>query len=195
MDAVEPQIRALWEEDMPATVIAERIGRKNSLTVVKDRVRVRRPQYEPADRAARTTCQPGEPAQCDLWFPPVKIPVRAGQMAGPPVPVVVNGYSRWLMARTSPLRAAVELFAGMWMPLRVLGRLSTEPTPGITGESGAVPPAGSSPIWQRWSPLIPPPRPGDARPAGRMRPPRPGDPRPGGVTPGRRTGWCAGAGR
>lgn len=123
VDAVEPQIRALLEEfpDMPATVIAERIGWVNSLTVLKDRVRVLRPQYKPVDPASRTTYQPGELAQCDLWFPPVKIPVGAGQMASPPVLVMVSGYSRWLMARMVPSRAAGDLFAGMWMLLRMLG--------------------------------------------------------------------------
>ncbi|GAA2894688.1 hypothetical protein GCM10010517_59420 [Streptosporangium fragile] len=90
VDAVEPQIRHLLEEfpDMPATVIAERIGWTNSLTVLKNRVRALRPQYKPADPSSRTTYQPGELAQCDLWFPPVKVPVGAGQTASPGSPRV-----------------------------------------------------------------------------------------------------------
>jgi transposase len=123
VDAVEPQIRELLEEfpDMPATVIAERIGWQNSITVLKDRIRVLRPQYKPVDPASRTTYQPGELAQCDLWFPPAKIPIGAGQAASPAVLVMVSGYSRWLMARMLPSRAAGDLFAGMWALLTVLG--------------------------------------------------------------------------
>ena len=123
VDAAEPQIRALLAEfpDMPATVIAERIGWTRSLTVLKDRVRVLRPQYRPVDPASRTSYQPGELAQCDLWFPPAKIPVGAGQAGSPPVLVMVSGYSRWLMATMVPSRAAGDLFAGMWSVLRALG--------------------------------------------------------------------------
>lgn len=123
VDAVEPQIRQLLEQfpDMPATVIAERIGWRNSLTVLKDRIRVLRPQYQPVDPASRTTYQPGELAQCDLWFPPAQIPLGAGQAGSPPVLVMVSGYSRWLMARMLPSRAAGDLFAGMWTLLRMLG--------------------------------------------------------------------------
>ncbi|MEW9534769.1 IS21 family transposase [Microbispora sp. NPDC049125] len=123
VDVVEPQVRLLLEEfpDMPATVIAERIGWANSLTVLKDRIRVLRPQYKPADPASRTSYQPGELAQCDLWFPPVKVPVGAGQTASLPVLVMVCGYSRWLMAQMLPSRAAGDLFSGMWTLLRGLG--------------------------------------------------------------------------
>jgi transposase len=123
VDAVEPRIRDLLAEfpDMPATVIAERIGWSNSLTVLKDRIRVLRPQYKPVDPASRTSYAPGELAQCDLWFPPAKIPVGAGQTASPPVLVMVSGYSRWLLARMLPSRAAGDLFAGMWALMRTLG--------------------------------------------------------------------------
>ncbi|GAA1837862.1 IS21-like element ISMbo1 family transposase [Actinomadura chokoriensis] len=123
VDAAEPAIRELLAEfpDMPATVIAERIGWERSMTVLKDRVRVLRPQYKPADPASRTAYQPGELAQCDLWFPPAKVPVGAGQQTSPPVLVMVSGYSRWMLARMLPSRAAGDLFAGMWALLRLLG--------------------------------------------------------------------------
>ncbi|MFC6080675.1 IS21 family transposase [Sphaerisporangium aureirubrum] len=123
VDAVEPRIRALLEEfpDMPATVIAERIGWDRSLSVLKGRIRLLRPYYRPADPASRTTYQPGELAQCDLWFPPAKISLGAGQTGCPPVLVMVSGYSRWLMARMLPSRSAGDLFAGMWMLLRGWG--------------------------------------------------------------------------
>jgi transposase len=123
VDAVEPQIRALLGEfpDMPATVIAERIGWERSITVLKDRVRLLRPQFQPADPASRTTYQAGELAQCDLWFPPVKVPLGAGHVGSPPVLVMVSGYSRWLMARMLPTRTAGDLFAGHWALLSGLG--------------------------------------------------------------------------
>lgn len=123
VDAVEPQIRALLAEfpDIPATVIAERIGWQRSMTVLKERVRMLRPQYKPLDPASRTTYQPGELAQCDLWFPPVKVPLGAGHRGSPPVLVMVSGYSRWLMARMLPSRTAGDLFAGHWALLSQLG--------------------------------------------------------------------------
>jgi transposase len=123
VDAVEPQIRALLKEfpEMPATVIAERIGWDRSLTVLKDRVRVLRPVFRPVDPASRTTYQPGELAQCDLWFPPVDVPLGAGQAGRPPVLVMVSGYSRWLTARMIPSRQAQDLFAGHWALLSGIG--------------------------------------------------------------------------
>lgn len=123
VDAVEPRIRALLKEfpDMPATVIAERIGWDRSITVLKERVRVLRPLYLPADPASRTSYQAGELAQCDLWFPPAPIPVGAGHTASPPVLVMVSGYSRWLTARMLPSRTAGDLFAGHWALLAGLG--------------------------------------------------------------------------
>ncbi len=55
VDAFEPEIRKLLVEypRMPATVIAQRIGWTNSMTVLKDRLRAIRPDYlgvDPADR-------------------------------------------------------------------------------------------------------------------------------------------------
>ncbi|MGW0486522.1 IS21 family transposase [Nonomuraea sp. NPDC003214] len=123
VDAAEPQIRELLRQwpDMPATVIAERIGWQRSMTVLKDRVRQIRPEYRPADPASRTSYQPGELAQCDLWFPPTRVPVGPGRAVSLPVLVLVCGYSRWLLARMLPSRAAGDLFAGMWALLSLLG--------------------------------------------------------------------------
>jgi transposase len=100
VDAVEPQIRELLEQwpEMPATVIAERIGWDRGLTVLKDRVRDLRPAYRPADPASRTVYEAGEISQCDLWFPPADIPLGFGQVGRPPVLVMVAGYSRWISA-------------------------------------------------------------------------------------------------
>ena len=128
VDAVEPQVRALLKEfpQMPATVIAERIGWTRSLTVLKDRVRELRPVYAPVDPASRTTYRPGERAQCDLWFPPAPIPLGWGQVDSPPVLVLVSGYSRWFASKMIPTRNAEDLVLGQWAVLQQLGGVPRE---------------------------------------------------------------------
>lgn len=123
VDEVEPQIRELLAEfpDLPTTVIADRIGWCRSITVLRERVRQLRPHYRPLDPSSRTTYRPGELAQCDLWLPPVRVPLGAAQEGSPPVLVMVSGYSRWLMARMIPSRHAEDLFAGHWALLSKLG--------------------------------------------------------------------------
>jgi transposase len=126
VDVVEPRIRELlvsWP-DMPATVIAERIGWTRSMTVLKDRVRELRPIYLPPDPASRTAYEPGGIGQCDFWFPDIELPVGAGEVRTAtrlPVLVMVCGYSRWLSAVLIPSRSAQDLFAGWWQLLGGLG--------------------------------------------------------------------------
>jgi transposase len=140
VDAVEPQIRELlraWPT-MPATVIAERIGWQRSIRVLRDRVAELRPAYLPPDPASRTAYAAGELAQCDLWFPPVTLPVGFGQARSAtrlPVLVMVSGYSRWLSARLLPSRAAEDLFAGWWQLLAQLGGV---PKALVWDQEGAV---------------------------------------------------------
>jgi hypothetical protein len=116
VDGVEPAIRALLKEfpEMPATVIAERIGWDRSMTVIKERVRELRPVYAPVDPASRTSYGPGERAQCDLWVPPAPIPLGFGQVDSPPllVMMMMAGYSRWLCAKVIPTRNAEDLVLG-----------------------------------------------------------------------------------
>lgn len=116
VDAVEPAIRELLQQTptMPATVIAERIGWEKGMTVLKERVRELRPAYLPVDPVSRTVYQPGELAQCDLWFPPVSVPLGHGQAGSPPVLVLVSGYSRIIAARMLPSRQAGDLIDGHW---------------------------------------------------------------------------------
>jgi transposase len=126
VDGFEPRIRELLQAypRMPATVIAERIGWDRGLTVLKDRVRELRPVYLPPDPASRTSYVAGEIAQCDLWFPPVELPVGFGQVRRPaqlPVLTMVTGYSRWLPAVLIPSRKAEDLFAGWWQLISSLG--------------------------------------------------------------------------
>jgi transposase len=114
LDAHEAAIRQLLEgfPRMPATVIAERIGWERSMTVLKDRVRELRPLFLPADPCQRTEYRPGELAQWDLWFPPVKIALGQGQAATLPVIVGVSGYSRTITARMIPSREAHDILLG-----------------------------------------------------------------------------------
>lgn len=119
VDEVEPRIRELLQSypRMPATVIAERIGWERGLTVLKERVAELRPVYLPPDPAGRTNYVAGEIAQCDLWFPPIELPVGFGQVRRPallPVLTMITGYSRWLSALLLPTRSAADLFAGWW---------------------------------------------------------------------------------
>ena len=85
VDAVEPRIRELLKAypTMPATVIAERIGWTRSIRVLSARVAELRPVYLPPDPASRTNYAAGEIAQCDLWFPPIDLPVGFGQVRRP----------------------------------------------------------------------------------------------------------------
>ena len=126
VDAVEPRIRELLVvyPRMPATVIAERIGWSRSIRVLSARVAQLRPVYLPPDPASRTSYAAGQIAQCDLWFPPVRLPVGFGQVRTPaqlPVLTMVCGYSRWLLAMLLPSRRAEDLFAGWWRLIEGLG--------------------------------------------------------------------------
>jgi lambda repressor-like predicted transcriptional regulator len=96
VDAVEPQIRALLAEfpDMPTSVIMERVRWARGKTVFFERVAALRPLFRPVDPVSRTEYQAGGLAQCDLWFPPVDVPLGWGQAGRPPVLAMVSGYSR-----------------------------------------------------------------------------------------------------
>jgi transposase len=118
VDAVEPWIRDLLRvyPTMPATVIAERIGWTRSIRVLSERVAELRPVYLPPDPASRTMYAAGEIAQCDLWFPPITLPVGFGQTRKPaqlPVLTMACGYSRWLSAVLIPSRRMEDL-CGYW---------------------------------------------------------------------------------
>jgi len=126
VDEVEPRIRELLRvyPTMPATVIAERIGWTHSIRVLSARVAELRPVYLPPDPASRTAYAAGEIAQCDLWFPPITLPVGFGQTRKPtqlPVLTMVAAYSRWLLAMLIPSRKAEDLFAGWWRLIATLG--------------------------------------------------------------------------
>ncbi len=124
VDDVEPRIRALLAEfpDMPTTVIMERVGWTRGKTVFFERVQQLRPLFQLVDPASRTEYQPGELAQCDLWFPPAEVPLGFGQAGHPPVLVIVSGYSRMIAAVMLPSRQAPDLLAGHWQLISGWGR-------------------------------------------------------------------------
>ena len=140
VDEVEPRIRELLRAypRMPATVIAERIGWTRSIRVLSGRVAELRPAYLPPDPASRTAYAAGEIAQCDLWFPPVELPVGCGQTRKPallPVLTMICGYSRWLSALLIPSRRAADLFAGWW---QLIGGLGAVPRVLVWDGEGAI---------------------------------------------------------
>lgn len=126
VDAVEPEIRKWLRVDakMPATVIAERIGWEHSITILKDRIRVIRPEYAGVDPADRIVHEPGQAAQMDLWFPEPRIPVGFGQAAMLPVLVMTLTFSRFLSAVMLPSRQGGDLLAGMWQLIAQVGAVS-----------------------------------------------------------------------
>jgi transposase len=131
VDAFEPAIRELLRvyPAMPATVIAERVGWQRSIRVLSGRVAELRPAYLPPDPVSRTMYAAGQVAQCDLWFPPVELPVGAGQVRSAkrlPVLTMICGYSRWLSAVLIPSRQAQDLFAGWWQLICGLGAVPRE---------------------------------------------------------------------
>ena len=102
--------------------------------------------YLPPDPASRTAYATGEIAQCDLWFPPVELPVGFGQTRKPtqlPVLTMICAYSRWLSA-ADPLAVRPDLFAGWWRLIAGLGRCGGHWCGTVKRRSGASVPGGLS---------------------------------------------------
>ena len=121
----EPHVRQLLAKtpEMPATVIAERVGWTGSITWFRDNVRRLRPEHRPVDPSDRLTWLPGDAAQCDLWFPPKKIPIEDGSRTLLPVLVITAAHSRFMLGRMIPTRTTADLLLGMWLLLQQLGRV------------------------------------------------------------------------
>lgn len=124
-DAYEPQVRALLVEwpRMPGPVIAQRIGWPFSEGPLKKLLARIRPEYVGIDPVDRVSYEPGQLAQCDLWFPAPSIPVAAGQERVLPVLVIVLGFSRFLSATMIPSRQAGDILSGMWQLISGIGRV------------------------------------------------------------------------
>jgi len=133
----EPRVRALLEQtpDMPATVLAERVEWTGSIRWFSDNVKRLRPEHRPIDPADRLTWAAGDAAQCDLWFPPRKIPLEDGTTKLLPVLVITAAHSRFVTARMIPTRKTEDLLLGSWELIQQLGcvprRLIWDNEPGI----------------------------------------------------------------
>jgi transposase len=125
VDPFEPQIRVLLTEwpRMPGPVIAQRIGWPHSMAPLRKRLAIIRPEYVGVDPVDRTVYEPGQIAQCDLWFPESKIPVGSGQQRVLPVLVMTLGFSRFMTAVMIPSRQAGDILSGMWELICRLGRV------------------------------------------------------------------------
>jgi hypothetical protein len=121
----EPLVRQLLitTPDMPATVIAERVGWTGSITWFRENVRRLRPEHRPVDPSDRLTWLPGDAAQCDLWFPPRKVPLEDGSKVLLPVLVITCAHSRFVLGQMIPTRRTEDLLLGMWELLEQLGRV------------------------------------------------------------------------
>lgn len=121
----EAKVRALLADDaeLPATVIAERVGWEGSITWFRANVKRLRPQHRRVDPADRLVWEPGDAAQCDLWFPPRKIPLEDGTARLLPVLVITAAHSRFITARMIPTRKTEDLLLGSWELLGQLGRV------------------------------------------------------------------------
>lgn len=109
--------------EMPATVLAERVGWTGSIRWFRDNVNRVRADHRPIDPADRLTWAAGDVAQCDLWFPPRKILLEDGSRTLLPVLVMSCGYSRFTLGRMIPTRKTPDLLLGSWSLLEALGRV------------------------------------------------------------------------
>ena len=120
---------------MPATVLAERVGWEGSIRWFSDNVKRLRPEHRPIDPADRLSWAPGDAAQCDLWFPPRKIPLEDGTSKLLPVMVITAAHSRFMAGQMIPTRKPEDLLLGTWELIqqlgRVPGRLIWDNEPGI----------------------------------------------------------------
>ena len=123
--AVEARVRALLEDDpdLPATVLAERVGWTGSISWFRENVKLLRPEHRKIDPADRLVWEPGDAAQCDLWFPPRKIPIEDGTSKLLPVLVITAAYSRFVTGRMIPTRKTEDLLLGSWELIGQLGRV------------------------------------------------------------------------
>jgi transposase len=137
VDPFVPRIHELLKATptMPATVIAERIGWERGITILKERVAEIRPLYRPPKPYQRTSYEPGELAQWDLWQPDVEVPIGYGRTAKLWVIVGVCGYSRWMVAHMIPSRQTHDVLGGH---LRCLIDLGAVPRTGVYDNEGAI---------------------------------------------------------
>jgi hypothetical protein len=121
----EPRVRELLEQtpDMPATVLAERVGWTGSIRWFRENVARLRPEQRPIDPADRIVWVAGDAAQCDLWFPPRRIQLEDGSAKLLPVLVITAAYSRFVTAQMIPTRKTEDLLLASWELIQQFGRV------------------------------------------------------------------------
>ena len=121
----EARVRELLAEtpQMPATVLAERVGWEGSVRWFRDNVRRLRPEQQRIDPADRLEWAAGDAAQCDLWFPPRRIPLEDGTAKLLPVLVITPAHSRFMTGRMIPTRRTEDLLLGSWELIQQIGRV------------------------------------------------------------------------
>lgn len=128
--------------ELPAVVLAERVEWTGSMSWFRQNVKRLRPDHRRIDPADRLTWEPGDAAQCDLWFPPRKILLEDGTLKLLPVLVITAAHSRFTVATMIPTRKTEDLLLASWELIQQLGRvprrLIWDNEPGIgRGRSGA----------------------------------------------------------
>ncbi|WP_290704639.1 IS21 family transposase [Gordonia sp. UBA5067] len=121
----EGRVRQLLADtpDMPATVLAERVGWSGSIRWFRDNVNRLRSEHHRPDPADRIEWSPGDAAPCDVWFPPRKILLEDGSNVLLPVLVITAAHSRFMTGRMIPTRKTEDLLLGSWALLQQLGRV------------------------------------------------------------------------
>lgn len=121
----EERVRELLVDTptMPATVLAERVGWEGSIRWFRDNVRRLRPEQQRIDPADRIEWAAGDAAQCDLWFPPKRIPLEDGTSKLLPVLVITPAHSRFATGKMIPTRKTEDLLLGSWELIEQLGRV------------------------------------------------------------------------
>ena len=109
-------------------MIAERVDWPGSISWFRDNVRRLRPQYRLPDPTDRLCWDPGDAAQCDLWFPPGRIPLEHGSTAVLPVLVITAAHSRFTTGRMIPTRKTEDLLLGSAPDVRAQVRLRRWPS-------------------------------------------------------------------
>ena len=122
-DPFRARVRALLVDypGMPASVLSQRVGWPGGESTLRRHVAGLREQLAPVDPADRLEYVAGDQCQCDLWFPPVKIPLGNGLLGTPPVLVMVPSFSRFITAWMIPSRTTSDLLAGSWKLINDLG--------------------------------------------------------------------------
>lgn len=99
------------------------MGWTGSIRWFRDNVRRLRPEQQRVNPADRLTWAAGDAGQCDLWFPPKKIPLEDGSAKLLPVLVITPAHSRFTVGRMIPTRKTEDLLLGSWELIEQLGRV------------------------------------------------------------------------